>query len=69
MCEGCRSYQSKDFDARPFTDTRNGSMGDDGIALKNNVKFDGDSGQGKKFEGLAPEKADGASTVQYTGRQ
>lgn len=69
MCAGCRSYQSKDFDDKPFTDTRNGSMGDKGIAMKNSIRYDGDGGQTKKFEGEAPAKTDGAALVQYTGRQ
>jgi hypothetical protein len=69
MCVGCRSYQSEDFDANPFTETKNGSMGDKGIAMKNNARYDGDSGQGEKFEGMAPSKSDNAATAQYTGRQ
>ena len=72
MCAGCissRSYQSKDVDAKPFLPTKNGSMGDDGIAMKNDTKYDGDGGQGEKFEGMAPGKSSGAKEVQYTGRQ
>lgn len=69
MCAGCRSYQSEDFDAKPFGTIRDGSMGDAGIAMKNNPKFDGDSGQGEKFEGMAPDRAAGAKQVEYSGRQ
>jgi len=69
MCSGCRSVQSKDFDDKPFTSTKNGSMGDDGVAMKDDTKYDGDSGQGKKFEGMAPGKSTGATEAQYTGRQ
>jgi len=68
MCAGCKSA-SMDFDAKPFTATQNGSMGDKGIAMKYNPRYDADSGQGEKFEGMAPSKSDNASTVQYTGRQ
>lgn len=69
MCAGCRSYQSQDFDANQFSSTKNGSMGDQGIAMQSNTKYDGDNGQDQKFEGMAPAKLDKASTVEYTGRQ
>ena len=68
MCAGCVSA-SQDFDAKPFGSTSNGSMGDKGIAIKTNTKFDGDSGQGEKFEGVAPAAPTGAAEAQYTGRQ
>ena len=69
MCRNCLSYQSKDFDDKQFGSTRDGSMGDKGIAMKNNTRYDGDSGQGKKFEGLSADKTASASQVQYSGRQ
>ena len=70
MCVGCNSNeQSKDLDAKPFTDTKNGSMGDDGIAIKNSTKFDGTGDQDEKFEGQHPGKSSGAKEVEYTGRQ
>jgi hypothetical protein len=72
MCAGCissRSYQSKDVDAKPFLPTKNGSMGDDGVAIKDDEKYDGDSGQSKKFEGMGPSKGTGAKEAQNTGRQ
>ena len=45
------------------------AYGDKGIAMKNSVRYDGDGGQDKKFEGEAPAKSDSAQLVQYTGRQ
>lgn len=68
MCAGCKSA-SQDFNDKPFGTGSDSSMGDDGIAIKNSTKFEGDSGQSKKFEGLAPEKSVGASQAQYSGRQ
>jgi hypothetical protein len=68
MCAGCVSA-SQDFDAKPFGSTNNGSMGDKGIAIKSDTKYDGDSGQGEKFEGMAPSAEVSAGQAQYTGRQ
>lgn len=71
MCAGCissRTY-SKDFDNKPFLPTRNGSMGDDGIAIKNSTRYDGDSGQSEKFEGEHPGKSANAKEAQDSGRQ
>ena len=45
------------------------SYGDKGIALKNNPRYEGDSGQSKAEEGLAPLKTASAALVQQTGRQ
>jgi len=67
MCSGCLS--SQDFDAKPFGSVSNGSMGDKGIAMKNSLKYDGDNGQDKKFEGLAPETTANAAQVENSGRQ
>lgn len=70
MMHGCSSLaQSKDFDDKQFGTLRDGSMGDAGIAMKNNPRFDGDSGQSKKFEGMSAEKSTTAKEAQYTGRQ
>lgn len=46
-----------------------GSMGDKDLAMKNTFQMDGDGGQSKKFEGLAPQKSSSASQVQFSGRQ
>jgi len=48
---------------------QNSSMGDDGIAMKDNPRYDGDSGQGEKFEGTAPSKNVSAEEAQNSGRQ
>ena len=67
---GCQSLaQSKDYDANQFGTLRDGSMGDAGIAMKNSTRFDGDSGQSKKFEGMSAEKSTSAAEAEYTGRQ
>jgi len=47
----------------------NSAMGDRGIAMKTDSRFDGDRGQNKKFEGLAPAPSDSARLAQQTGRQ
>lgn len=49
--------------------TSDGSMGDEGIAMKNSTRDDGDGGQSKKFEGVAPQRSSSASQVQFSGRQ
>ena len=48
---------------------QNAAMGDKGIAIKDDPRYDGDQGQDKKFEGMAPGKTDSAKTVENTGRQ
>ena len=63
----CLSTQSKDFDPRQFGISNYGALGDKGIAMKNSTRFDGDSGQGEKFEGEAPTKGDSASQTEYSG--
>jgi hypothetical protein len=68
MCAGCKTA-SQDFDTHPFLPTKNGSMGDDGVAIKDDEKYDGDSGQSEKFEGMGPSKGTGAKEAQNTGRQ
>jgi hypothetical protein len=60
MCAGCKSGQ--------FTDN-NGAMGDDGIAVKNNPKYDGVGNTAEKFDGLKAEKNDSAKVAENTGRQ
>lgn len=45
------------------------SMGDKGIAIKNNPRYDGDSGEGKKFEGTAPSTGVSAAQAENSGRQ
>lgn len=71
MCAGCLSTQSADYDSNQFGvgNTKNGAYGDKGLTIQASAKFDGDNGQSKKFEGLAPTELDSAATVQYTGRQ
>jgi hypothetical protein len=56
----------KEFYYKP---TLESSMGDKGIAMKNNPKFDGDGEQNMKFEGMAPKRIASATEAQYTGRQ
>jgi hypothetical protein len=56
----------KEFYYKP---TYESSMGDKGIAMKSNPKFDGDGEQNMKFEGMAPERTASAREAQDTGRQ
>jgi hypothetical protein len=72
MCAGCISSKSsgsysKDFDNKPFLPTRNGSMGDNGIAIKNSTRFDGTGDQDEKFEGQHPGKSAGAKQMENSG--
>ena len=53
----------------PFTVTNDGSMGDKGVAMKDNPRYTGDPEKDKKFEDMAPGKTDKASTIENTGRQ
>lgn len=69
MCSGCLSYQSRDLNARPFGDTSYGSLGDKGVAIKASLRYEGDNGQDKKFEGIAPGKTASAAEAEETGRQ
>jgi hypothetical protein len=58
------------LDDKPYgVNSADGSMGDENIAMKNNPKYDGDSGQSQKYEGQAPQRSSSASQVQFTGRQ
>lgn len=58
------------LDDKPFgVNSNDGAMGDENIAMKNSTRYDGDGGQSKKFEGLAPTKNANASQAQFTGRQ
>lgn len=58
------------LDDRQFgVSTADGSMGDGGVAMKSNPRYDGDSGQTKKFEGKAPQRSSSASQAQFSGRQ
>lgn len=68
MCSNCMS-SSQDFDNKQFGSIKDGSMGDAGIAMKSNPRYDGDGGTSKKFEGMAPEKPVSAAQAQNTGRQ
>lgn len=66
MCYRCNGSMMKEFYYKP---TYESSMGDKGIAMKSNPKFDGDSSQNMKFEGMAPERTASAREAQDTGRQ
>jgi hypothetical protein len=66
MCARCLG---KEFEGEQFHATKNSSMGDDGIAIKNSTKYDGTGDQDEKFEGQHPGKSSGAKEVEYTGRQ
>lgn len=68
MCTQCLS-SLQDFDAKPFGSVKDGSMGDKGIAMKSNTRYDGDGGTSQKFEGMAPEKSASALQAENTGRQ
>jgi hypothetical protein len=68
MCAGCKSYK-QEFYYNPESENKSGSMGDKGIAIKDNPKYDGTGEQDQKFEGMAPGKSSGAKEVEYTGRQ
>ena len=46
-----------------------GSMGDEGIAMKNDPRYTGTGDQSKKFEGESPQRSSSASQVQFSGRQ
>lgn len=70
MCANCRSsYQSQDFNDKPFGYTNDGSMADKGVAMKANTRYDGDNGQDEKFEGMAPGTTASAAEAQNSGRQ
>jgi hypothetical protein len=52
-----------------FTPHTYGALGDEGIAMSYDRKFDGPGSQTNKFEGMGPEKEASASEVEYTGHQ
>jgi hypothetical protein len=60
---------SKEFEDEQFHATKNSSMGDDGIAIKNSIRYDGYNSQSEKFEGEHPGKSVGAKEAEYEGRQ
>lgn len=68
MCDGCLSSSQHDPSAAQNTNN-NGAMGDDGIAMKNDPKFDADSGTSQKFEATSPGEETSGSQAQWTGRQ
>lgn len=68
MCAGCRSYQSKDFDANPFGTTKDGSMGHGGITITESRRFTGDGAVTQKFEGESPSGKNDAKLAENTGR-
>ena len=72
MCGSCMSSSqgaSQDLNAKPFGGTNDGSMGDAGVAIRSNTKFDGANSTDQKFEGEAPDMNVGAAQAQYSGRQ
>lgn len=72
MCGSCMSSSqgaSQDLNAKPFGGINDGSMGDAGVAMRTNTKFDGVNSTNQKFEGSTPDKNVGAAQAQYSGRQ
>jgi hypothetical protein len=72
MCAGCRSSSqgaSEDLNAKPFGTLSDGSMGDAGVAMKANDKFDGSNSQNEKYELSAPSRNASATAVANVGRQ
>lgn len=63
MCTTCLGR------GQTFQNGINSSLGDDGIAIKNNTKYDGSGNQDKKFEGEYAAASDNAKMAQDTGRQ
>lgn len=57
------------YDDKPFgVNSADGAEGDEGVAIKQSTKFDGDPDQDKKFEGLPPNPNTSAKQMQYSGR-
>lgn len=72
MCSECLSPEIKgasmDLDDKPFGTERDGSLGHGGVAMADNTKFDGPSGQNEKFEGMASDSSSDSKQVQASGR-
>lgn len=71
MCNECLSPgikgASRDLDDKPFGTVRDGSMGHGGIAMADNPKFEGESSQNMKFEGMPSKSSSDATQVERSG--